>query len=151
MWLETLQDLTPVALESGVDRIKKLSAGNKFAEFPPNCLQFKALCLAFYEDLRLPKVGEAYLEIRNKAYSKSLHWSHAAVKFTAQKLSLDFLDIRQEAEAYKHFKRAYNEVCHLVRQGHALPDMPDQVLLPKASDKAIAKRYLQTIKQQLGA
>lgn len=138
-------------MESGVERIKALSAGDKFLEYPPNCLQFKALCLAFYEDLRLPKASDAYQEIRNKSYSKNINWSHAAVKFTAQRLSIDFLAIKQEAEAYALFKEVYGEVCHLVRQGHALPEMKDRVMLPKTPDHELAKMHLQTIRQQLGA
>ena len=151
LWLEALQELTPKALESGVARIKALSAGDKFLEYPPNCLQFKALCLAFYEDLRLPKASDAYQEIRNKSYSKNINWSHAAVKFTAQRLSIDFLAIKQEAEAYALFKEVYGEVCHLVRQGHALPEMQNKVMLPKTPDRELAKMHLQTIRQQLGA
>lgn len=150
-WVDTLKDLTPVALESGLERLKKLSAGDKFVEYPPNCLQFKALCLAFYEDLRLPKASDAYLEIRNKAYSNKISWSHAVVKFIAQKLGIDFFDIKQEAEAYKQFKDIYNDVCHLVRQGVELPKVEARVMLVRAPDKAIAKQHLQHIKQRLGA
>lgn len=150
-WVDTLKDLTPIALESGLDRLKNLSAGDKFTEYPPNCLQFRSLCLAFYEDLRLPKASDAYLEIRNKAYSSSLYWSHAVVKFIAQKLTIDFFDIKQEAEAYKQFKAVYNEVCHLVRQGVQLPKVEHRVMVASAPNKAIASQHLQHIKQRLGA
>jgi hypothetical protein len=151
LWLEALQDLTPIALESGMSRIKKLSAGNKFTEFPPNCLQFKALCLAYYEDLRLPKASDAYQEIRNRAYSNTIYWSHPVVKFIAQKLTVDFLDIKLEAEAYRRFKEIYNDVCHLVRQGLELPKTEHRVMIARTPNKAIAKHHLQSIKQQLGA
>ena len=40
VWFETLRDLTPIALESGLERLRALSGGTKFAEYPPNCLQF---------------------------------------------------------------------------------------------------------------
>lgn len=133
-----------------MERLKKLSAGEKFTEFPPNCLQFKALCLAFYDDLRLPKASDAYYEIKNKAYSSSIHWSHPTVKFTAEKLSIEFLTL-DDATAYPLFKAAYEEVCHLVRQGHSLPAMPDRVMLPKTPNKELARRHLQQIKQHLGA
>ena len=133
-----------------MERLKKLSAGAKFTEFPPNCLEFKALCLAFYNDLRLPKASDAYCEIKNKAYSSSIHWSHPAVKFTAQKLSIEFLTL-DDATAYPLFKAAYEEVCHLVRQGHSLPGMPDRVMLPRTPNKELARRHLQQIKQHLGA
>ena len=150
-WVDTLKDLTPIALESGLDRLKKLSAGDKFTEYPPNCLQFKSLCLAFYEDLRLPKASDAYLEIRNKAYCNNIYWTHAVVKFIAQKLTIDFFDIQQEAEAYKQFKLVYNDVCHLVRQGMQLPKVEHRVMVARTSNKAVAKQHLNHIKQRLGA
>ena len=61
------------------------------------------------------------MEIRNKAYSNSINWSHAVVKFIAKKLTIDFFNIKQEAEAYKQFKAVYNDICHFVRQGVQLP------------------------------
>ena len=150
LWLETLQELTPIALESGMTRLKNLSAGDKFTEFPPNCLQFKALCLSYYNDLKLPTLSEAYQEIKNRAYSRSIHWSHPAVKFTAQKLSIDFLTLN-ESEAYPVFKEAYEKVCHLVRQGHELPRMPNRVMLPRTPNKELARQHLQHIRLHLGA
>ena len=69
IWLETLQDLTPKALESGLMRLKQLKGAKAFIEFPPNCLQFRALCLAFYEELHLPTARDAYVEIKGKYYS----------------------------------------------------------------------------------
>ena len=134
-----------------MSRIKNLSAGNKFTEFPPNCLQFKSLCLAYYEDLRLPKASDAYQEIRNRAYSNTVNWSHPVVKFIAQKLTIDFFSIKQEAEAYQRFKEAYNDVCDLVRQGVELPKMEHRVMMAREPNKAIAKQHLENIKQQLGA
>lgn len=134
-----------------MSRIKNLSAGNKFTEFPPNCLQFKSLCLAYYEDLRLPKASDAYQEIRNRAYSNTVNWSHPVVKFIAQKLTIDFFSIKQEAEAYQRFKEAYNDVCDLVRQGVDLPKMEHRVMMTREPNKAIAKQHLENIKQRLGA
>ena len=43
------------------------------------------------------------------------------MKFIAKKLTIDFFNIKQEAEAYKQFKAVYNDICHLVRQGVQLP------------------------------
>ncbi|KTD39635.1 hypothetical protein Lmor_0001, partial [Legionella moravica] len=63
-WFDTLKGLTPKALESGMERLRNLSGNGKFAEYPPNCLQFKALCMAFYDDLKLPKASDAYWEFK---------------------------------------------------------------------------------------
>ncbi len=111
MWFDSLKALTPKALESGMERLKSLSAGQKFCEFPPNCLQFKSLCLAFYDDLRLPKASDAYQEIKMMAYRSNQHWSHEVVKFTASRLTAKFYAIEQEQEAYALFKKSYEQVC----------------------------------------
>ena len=128
VWFETLRDLTPIALESGLERLRTLSGGAKFAEYPPNCLQFRALCLAFYEELNLPQVGAAYKEIRLRSYVNSHYWSHPVVKFTASKLPVDFLMIENEQKAYALFVEAYTQVCNLVKQGHKLPVINDELV-----------------------
>lgn len=73
------------------------------------------------------------------------------VKFIAQKLTIDFFSIKQEAEAYQRFKEAYNDVCDLVRQGVDLPKMEHRVMMTREPNKAIAKQHLENIKQRLGA
>lgn len=151
MWFETLKDLTPTALEKGMERVRKLSSGSKFCEFPPNCLQFRALCLAFYEDLQLPKAHEAYQEIKSRAYVTNPYWSHDLVKFVAKCLPEDFLKIEQEHVAYAKFKKAYEQVCHLVRQGKEIPKVTAPVMRLKAPDRNIAQHHLKQIKQMLGA
>lgn len=143
-------DLTPKALESGISRLKALSTGDKFTEFPPNCLQFKALCLAFYEDLRLPSTIDAYREIRTKAYSSHLNFSHPVIKFTAGKLNVDFLKIENETEAYTIFKHAYEKVCLLVKQGHELPPMTEFPMMVRSHNKHIGRTNLTQMKKLLG-
>ena len=78
-WYETLKDLTPFALKSGVKRLRDLTNNAKHAEFPPNCLEFKAICMGFYEDLKLPKSSEAYREIKNQAYFSHAQRSHPVI------------------------------------------------------------------------
>jgi len=150
VWFETLKELTPKALESGMARLTNLSAGQKFCEFPPNCLQFKSLCLAFYDDLRLPKVHDAYREIKSRAYGIDSRWSHAVVKYTAMRLPQDFYAIEQEHIAYDLFKAAFKQVCSLVKQGHPIPEVTATPRLPKVADKNIAQYYLKQMRQQLG-
>ena len=93
VWFATLKDLTPKALVSGVERLMTLSPGDKFCDFPPNCLQFRALCLSFYSELGLPKVMDAYREIENRMYLTNVAWIHPAVEYTAAKLGSDFLNM----------------------------------------------------------
>ena len=151
-WFEALKDLTPQALENGVEKLRCLESGKKFAEYPPNCLQFRALCLSYYDDLRLPTVSEAYEEVRSRTYCTSDNWSHPAVKYTAKRLTSAFLAVENEnaSKAYELFKNAYQQVCHLVRQGHPIPEIKEPVMLPPSTNKQVALSHLKQIRQCLG-
>jgi hypothetical protein len=127
-----------------------LSCGDKFCEFAPNSLQFKAICLAFYEDLRLPSAIDAYREIRSKMNSDILHFSHAVIKFTASKLTVEFLKKEDTAKTYAEFKEAYEKVCLLVKQGHALPPMEERPFIVRSQTKAIGQDHLAKMKRLLG-
>ena len=98
VWYEILQRLTPKALESGLLRLKQLKGAKAFIDFPPNCLQFKALCESFYEELNLPKASDAYQEIKSKIYITSNHWTHEVVRYIAHQLPEDFLFMNNEQE-----------------------------------------------------
>lgn len=150
VWYESLKDLTPRALDSGVERLMTLSKGDKFCEFPPNCLQFRALCLGFYSELRMPKPAEAHREVLNRAYTTNPQWSHIVVKYTAKKLGYKFLEIINEGESFAVFKEAYEQVCHLVRQGHSVPEIKEGVMLPKPQSKDVATKHLNLMRQRLG-
>jgi len=154
-WYLALRDLTTKALESGVARLRGLSNEGKFTEFAPNCLQFKALCLAYYEDLSLPSAADAYREITNSQYATSHYrWSHSVVKSIASRLPNDFLNRDNQAEGYALFKTMYERVCHLVKQGHSLfeiASLKEPVLrLEKPRNKQTALNHLKAMKQQLG-
>ena len=149
-WFDTLKDLTPKALESGMERLKQLSMGDKFTDFPPNCLQFRALCLAFYEDLHLPSTIDAYREVRGRMYMNTIHYSHPVIKLTAQRLSIEFLDIEDVGKAYAIFKEAYESVCFLVKQGHPLPQMPERTLMIRPQTRKIGAEQLAKMKRLLG-
>lgn len=150
VWFAALKDLTPKALESGVERLMTLSKGDKFCEFPPNCLQFRALCLGFYSDLRMPTAAQAHREVLNRAYITNPQWSHIVVKFTAQKLGCEFLDIANEGDSFAVFNEAYEQVCHLVRQGHQVSEIKEEVKLLKHQSKEVATKHLSLMRQRLG-
>ena len=148
-WYETLKDLTPFALKSGVKRLRDLNNNGKFSDFPPNCLQFKGLCKGFYEDLKLPKANEAYLEIKNQAYISDTHWSHPIIHYIGSELPDDFLKIRNEREAYQIFEHIYEEVCSLVKQGHPIPEIKKDFKLVKHQNREIGRFYIQEMKKIL--
>ncbi len=149
-WYETLKDLTPFALKSGVQRLRNLTNEAKYAAFPPNCLEFKALCLGVYEDLKLPKVGEAYQEIKNQEYFSNTQWSHPAIQYIGSKLPKDFLENRNEREAYQIFERIYEEVCSLVKQGRQIPEIKQSTRVVKIQNKEVGRFYIQEMKKLLG-
>jgi hypothetical protein len=149
-WFDALKGLTPKALESGMERLRNLSGDGKFTEYPPNCLQFKALCMAFYDDLDLPKPSIAYQEIKNSAYKTSENWSHPLTEFIAKKLPDNFFKIEEEYVAYNLFKEIYEQVSQLVQQGHEIPKI-DTVSRGKPSrNPIVARAYLNQIKQYIG-
>lgn len=149
-WLDALKGLTPKALESGMDRLKDLSGNGKFTEYPPNCLQFKALCMAFYTDLGLPKPSIAYREIKNSVYKAIPVWSHPLIEFIAKKLPDDFYKIEQESVAYSLFKEIYEQVSQLVQQGHEIPKIQKKQRVEPTRSPEVARAYLNQIKQHIG-
>ena len=78
------------------------------------------------------------------------NWSHAVVKFTAKRLVLKFLEIDNERILLLVFEEVYEQVCHLMRQGHQIPEIKEQVLLAKPQSKDIATSHLARIRQLLG-
>ena len=132
-------------------RLRNLAGDGKFIEYPPNCLQFKALCLSFYEDLNLPNVSDAYRGITNSVYKNKKTWSHEVIEFIANKLPADFFKIEQEAQAYAVFKGIYSQVAHLLKQGHALPALIERKGLAVVRTPSVAMTHLQQIKQRIGA
>lgn len=133
-----------------MDSLLALKKGDAFCKYPPNCLDFRALCLGFYSELRLPTPSQAHREILNRAYVSNPNWSHVVVKFTAQRLGDDFLNIENEGESFAVFKIVYEQACHLVRQGYQISEIKEQVLLPKPQSTEIAKKNLRAIHQLLG-
>jgi len=149
-WFDALEGLTPKALESGMDRLRDLSGNGKFTEYPPNCLQFKALCMAFYNDLNLPRASVAYREIQNSIYKTTFCWSHPLIESIAQRLPEAFFLIEQENVAYTVFKDIYEQVCNLVKQGHNIPNIEAPHRVRSTRSPEVARAYLNQIKQHIG-
>lgn len=150
-WFDALKNLTPKALESGMDRLRNLSGNGKFTEYPPNCLQFKALCIAFYDDLGLPKASDAYREIKNSVRKAIPGWSHPVIEFIAKKLPASFFLIDHELIAYNLFKEKYDQVCLLVQQGHDIPEVQTPHRVKAARNLEVGGAHLKQIKQYIGA
>ncbi|HAU0369082.1 TPA: hypothetical protein JBF73_07685 [Legionella pneumophila] len=149
-WFQVLKDLTPMALHNGMNKLMTLEKGNQFCEFPPSSLQFRALCLGYYSDLKLPTPASAHREVLNRAYTKNTRWSHPVVQYTAFKLGHHFAAIENEGESFALFSDAYEQVCHLVRQGRPIPEMAQVPLMKKPQSKEVAMNHLTQMRQALG-
>ena len=97
----------------------------------------------------MPSTIDAYREVRLKAYTDIVNFSHPVVKFTAGKLNVDFFKL-DDRKAYEIFKIAYEKVCLLVKQGHELPPMTERPMVIKSQNKAIGEAELAKIKRLLG-
>lgn len=149
VWQECLKDLTPKAIEKGIERLMKLD--HKFIDFPPNCLQFRALCLAYYEELHLPSASLSFSEVEQVlAGAKRLASCHQVVRYIAAKLPRDFFDKNSRQEAYKKFEALYNKIVFLLKQGNTMPEVNIAISKQPAS-AAIAERALGTMRRLLGA
>lgn len=137
-----------------MERLRGLANDGKYAEYAPNSLQFKGLCLSFYDDLNLPAASFAFREIINSAYGARRIKQHPVIAFMASRLPSDFLTIESEARAWSLFKPAYEQVCDLIKQGHFLPQLSNAHIsdmhLPRAQNKSVALVHLSTMRQRLG-
>ena len=150
MWFETLKDLTPRALDNGLETLRCASANSKFIEYPPNPMQFRVLCLSYYDALRLPAVSDAYQTFKTCVRLNNWQDAHPVLKYTAYKLGDDYLKIEADFKTYPVFKEAYQKVCHMAHLGMNIPDVTITTFLPNPSSPATAKRHLAQLKQQLG-
>lgn len=147
-WLLALKDLTPKALEEGIMRLM-FSKVDKFQDFPPNCMQFRTLCLEAVSAQNLPSLAQAFTEARNWYFYNISQWSHPAVRFTAAKLAKKFWETEDLHEAFQKFAGIYSDVCFLIRQGHEVPYAElKKNQISKNPD--YAKQQLQQIKKKLG-
>jgi len=133
-----------------MDRLRKLAEGNKFAEFPPNCLQFRSICLGFYEDLKLPKPSVAWQEIQCYFRLGRIHWSHPVVSYVATKITKNVVEMDDEARAYQLFKSIYEKVCMRLKEGHALPKAAPMFVSFSKTNHDVAKTHLNKIREILG-
>lgn len=126
-----------------------LSKVDKFKDFPPNCMQFRTLCLEAISAESLPSLAQAFNETRNWYFYNINQWSHPAVRFTAAKLPREFWGMENLHQAFKTFSAIYSDVCFLVKQGHEIP-YAELKRVPASKNLDLAKQQLQEIKKKLG-
>lgn len=126
-----------------------ISKEEKFKDFPPNCMQFRALCLESISSKNLPSLSQAFGEVRNWYFYNINQWSHPAVRFTAAKLPKEFWGIEDSHKAFQAFGSIYLDVCFLMKQGHEVP-YAKLKRIQASKNLDYAKQQLQQIKRNLG-
>lgn len=132
-----------------MERLISLEAGNRFAEYPPNPTQFRSICLGFYSDIKLPSKKEVFNEIQSLSWRKNDRNLHPLVRYIARSLPKSFYQTDYLYLVWEQFVRVYDQVCDLIYQGHALPEIPAASPMPKVSSEKTAKAHLSQMKTLL--
>lgn len=127
-WTTILAGITPQMMGAGIERMKNTP---KFAEWPPNALAFRALCIPRGEDLGFPSLDEAFQQAVGNRTEK-----HPAVVHTLRHLDSYALRRMPGADAHRAFARAWQKTIDEIAAGGELPAAPigladDTVAKPK--------------------
>lgn len=139
VWYQTLHDLTDADILFGLHAMLR---DTRFETWPPNCTQFRHLCIRRSEGISLPSVHQAFNEAReNLVFTTPRRWSHPAVKFTVKYVGLEQVNSADKHSAFQDFTTAYEKICARIALGHEVPHVNDEELIirPKKSGLAIPK------------
>jgi hypothetical protein len=124
VWHETLADLTESDFCFGLQAMVR---DVRFETWPPNCTQFRHLCL---KKTILPSVHKAFLEARwNLGFATVRQWSHPAIKFTVKHVGLEKVNDAHTNRAFAAFSDYYERVCARIAAGGSLPDVDENELV----------------------
>jgi len=137
VWNQALSDLSEADIRTGLEAMIRDA---RFETWPPNCTQFRHLCLKGSVN-DLPNVHKAFIEARQNLNLSKPRWSHPAIKFTVKYVGVDVMNAGRADRAFQAFKNGYEKVCERIRQGHQVPHVDNAELgLPrKAPSKPIPK------------
>ncbi len=113
--------------------LKAMICDIRFETWPPNCTQFRHLCLSCLNECpqQLPSVHKAFIEALNNLWLKNPVWSHDGVKCAIKLCGIHKLTEPRVDRAFKDFSQAYSKVSKRVLSGEALPSVSnDEVRLP---------------------
>ena len=122
VWHHALCDLTEDDFRNGLYLMMRDA---RFETWPPNCTQFRQLCLKGKPGL-LPTVHQAFSEARQNALYPSPKWSHPAVKFAVKYVGVDVVNSAYTHVAFQTFEKGYAKVCARIADGYAVPDVTDE-------------------------
>ena len=122
VWYHALCDLSENDIKEGLYLVMRDA---RFETWPPNCTQFRQLCLKG-KTVQLPTVHQAFAEARQNALYSSPKWSHPAVKFTVKYVGVDVVNSAYTFDAFQAFQKGYSKVCARIAEGFSVPDVQDE-------------------------
>lgn len=147
VWYQALNDLTEDDLRKGLTTMMR---DIRFETWPPNCTQFRHLCLSTKEPLA-PKTVEAFREVRQNMYCSSPQWSHPAIKLAIKCMGTKAAYAEDDAEAFKGFSAKYMQICERMAKGHPLPDIADSEVRAPEFNRKHSPNMSQNIKALLAS
>jgi len=138
-WAQTLYDLTEADFRLGLNNMVN---DIRFETWPPNCTQFRHLCLTGLKTLGVPSVHSAFREAQHNYNLGSSNWSHCAVKLTVKILTHEVVNDGHTAEAFRRFSGVYEQVCAQIAAGIQLPEVSDEELIHKPKQSLPARPRL---------
>lgn len=131
VWYQALSDLNEDDFVFGLTAILR---DIRFETWPPNCTQFRHLCLKKASDNTIPSVHKAFAEMRsNLMFSSPRKWSHPAVKYTVKYLGIKKMSSGRTDAVFNEFSVLYEKVCERFRQGFQIPFVADEELVETPS------------------
>lgn len=125
VWYQALSDLSEIEIQAGLEAMIRDA---RFETWPPNCTQFRRLCINGLGDKGLPSVHKAFIEARQNLNLSNPGWSHPAIKFTVKYVGLAIMNSGRTDIAFEAFKTGYQKVCERIRRGHQVPFVHDEEL-----------------------
>ncbi len=147
VWYQALSDLTEDDLSKGLTLMMR---DIRFETWPPNCTQFRHLCLSTKEPLA-PKSVEAFREIRQNRYCLSPQWSHPAIKLAIKCMGTKAAYAEDDEKAYQAFLTKYTQICERMADGHPIPHVADSEINPPQFKREPSASMSQNIKALLAS
>ena len=118
-WEMVASNCTPEMLKRGLDRCVE-----QFESWPPNPIEFRALCLPQAEDLGLPNEDQAFAQAVGNVKER-----HPSVLLTMRNMGSDLFTLRHsdEKKARKMFADEWARTINFVASGGELPEPEKQI------------------------
>lgn len=144
VWYQALNDLNEDDLQFGIDAMMR---DMRFETWPPNCTQFRHLCIKQTRTDALPSVHQAFNEaVANLLFSDARRWSHPAVKFTVKYLGIEKITFGRKDKAFAEFSACYQRVCKRIADGHQVPEVSDEEVKNTPKQTKAPPRLTQLLK-----